>query len=301
MSTLTAPTTTSEPSAAPERLPDRRPSLPRRTVAAVLGAWRLYPLAVFVLLAALGPALVPYDTGRTVGTPYTPPDGTFWFGTDGSGLDVFSRTVTATRLNLLLAAMVALVSTVGGALLGLVLGMNEARSGPVGAAARALTRVLDLVQAVPAILVGLVIVAFFGTSNTTLVIAMAIILAPIQARLVRTETLRVRSEAYLDAARMAGLSELRLTWRHVMPNAVGPALSNVSVVFAIAIIITAALGFVGAGVPPPTPEWGSMLAKGATDAQVGRWWPGTFPAVALALSVASVSMASHHLRTRGQR
>ncbi|MFT4011535.1 MAG: ABC transporter permease, partial [Nocardioidaceae bacterium] len=262
--------------------------LGRRLVRQLVNAWRLWPLALLVIIAVIGPAVTPYATDKTVGTTYLSPNGDYWFGTDGSGFDIFSRTVAATRLNMILAALVAVASTVIGAALGLLLGMNESRNGPVGATARALTRMLDLVQAVPAILIGLVIVAFFGTSNTTLVAAMAIILSPIQARLVRTETLRVRSEAYLDAARMAGRSELHLTFRHAMPNAIGPALLNISVMFAVAIIITAALGFVGAGVPPPTPEWGQMLSKGATDAQVGRWWVGMFPALALALSVAAV-------------
>jgi peptide/nickel transport system permease protein len=264
----------------------------RFNVKKVLAWWPVLPLAVFVLLAVVGPSLVPFDPERALAPVSTPPNATYLFGTDRSGMDVFSRTIVATRLNLTIAVSVTLFATVAGSVLGMALGMNESKRGVAGFVARGASRTLDLVQAVPVLLIGLVAVAFFGRNSGVMIVTIAVLLLPNQARLVRNETLRVRSEAYLDAARLAGASELTLTRRHVLPNAIGPAINNMSVISALAIIITAGLGFVGAGVQPPTPEWGTMLSIGSPDVQAGRWWAAFFPAAFLALCVAAVSMAN---------
>ncbi|MFT4044569.1 MAG: ABC transporter permease [Gordonia sp. (in: high G+C Gram-positive bacteria)] len=256
---------------------------------------------MLIVVALIEPTLVRFDPGKVVGASQQAPNAMFWFGTDGSGLDVFSRTIAATRLNMIIACAVTLIATGAGCVIGLVLGMNEAHGGIIGYAARGLSRVLDLIQAVPAILLGLVVVALFGNGTVTLILAIAVILLPLQARLVRTETMRIRSEAYLDAARLSGQSEAALIRRHVCPNAIGPAVNNLSVIFAVAIIITAGLGFVGVGVSPPTAEWGSMLATGATDAQSGRWWSATFPALALFASVGALSLANGFLTRQRRR
>lgn len=255
----------------------------------------LFPVAVLLLVAVLGPLLVPYDPTTVVGDASTPPGARFWFGTDADGLDVFSRTVAATRLNLFIAVLVTLLATLIGCAFGLLIGMNESRRGLLGRLARGLARLVDLTQAVPAVIIGLVVVSFFGASVLSLTVALAVILAPLQIRLVRTEVLRVRTEAYLDAARMAGAGEWSLTVRHVLPNSTWAAWENTSVVFAVSIIVTAALGFIGVGLPPPTPEWGAMLSRGAGDAVVGRWWAATFPALALALAVAAVAWTASRL------
>lgn len=258
----------------------------------VLAWWPVLPLAFFVLLAVFGSGLVPFDPERAIGSASVSPDGTYYFGTDRSGMDVFSRTIVATRLNMLVAVSVTVFATIAGSVVGMALGMNESRRGLSGFVARATSRTLDLLQAVPVLLIGLVAVAFFGRNTTVMIVTIAILLLPNQARLVRNETLRVRSEAYLDAARLAGASELTLTRKHVLPNAIGPAINNMSVIFALAIIITAGLGFVGAGVQPPTPEWGTMLSIGAPEVQAARWWAAFFPALFLALCVAAVSLAN---------
>lgn len=256
-------------------------------------AWLpVLPLVFFLLLALFGPMFIPFDAERAIGPASEPPDGTYYFGTDRSGMDIFSRTIVATRLNMVIAVSVTLFATIAGCIVGMGLGMNESKRGPLGLVARGTSRTLDLVQSVPVILIGLVAVAFFGRNTTVMIVTIAILLLPNQARLVRTETLRVRSEAYLDAARMAGAGEFTLTRKHVLPNAIGPAASNMSVIFAVAIIITAGLGFVGAGVQPPTPEWGTMLSIGAPEVQAGRWWSAFFPSIFLALCVGAVSLAN---------
>lgn len=252
-------------------------------------------VALLFLVAVFGPIVVPYDPERVAGPSYLPPSAEFWFGTDSAGLDVFSRTVAATQLNVLIGAGVALLATLLGVVFGLFLGVNEPAPGIWGAVSRQVSRLVDLLQAVPAILIGVVAVAFYGAEVPTLIVAISIILAPQQIRLVRTEVLRVRSEGYVESARVSGARSLEVGVRHILPNSLGPALRNMSVVFAIAIIVTAGLGFIGVGLAPPTAEWGSMLAGGATDALQGNWWAALFPAAALALSVSVVALLSNRL------
>jgi peptide/nickel transport system permease protein len=258
----------------------------------------LVPAGLFLLLTVFGPLLVKYDPTKVVGPTSAPPSGDFWFGTDSAGLDVYSQLVAATRLDMVMAMGVVAIATGLGIALGLLLGMNEAARGPLGWFTRGLARVIDFLQAVPAVIFGLVAVSFYGQNAITLVLAVAFALCPVQVRLVRTEVLRVRSEAYLEAARMAGLSEFELTIRHVLPNSCWPAIENATVLFGTSIIIMSALGFMGIGLPPPTPEWGSMMSRGATDAASGRWWSAGFPALALALAVASTAIAAATLLGR---
>ncbi|WP_181779685.1 ABC transporter permease [Pseudonocardia pini] len=272
---------------------------PRRAIRSETTRWLLaVPAAVVVLVAIVGPALAPYDPTRVIGPPGREPFGRYALGTDSAGLDVLSRVLVATRTNLLIALAVVLAATLVGLVLGAAIGMNESRRGPLGTLARAVNRFVDLFTAVPAVIVGLVAVAFFGGTVTVLVVVIAVVLAPIQVRLVRTEVLRVRGEAYLEAARMAGFSELRLTVRHVLPNSWGAVSENMPVIFGMAVVLTAALGFIGVGLPRPTPEWGSMISLGASDAATGRWWAAAFPALALIVTVAAASALGTALRAR---
>jgi peptide/nickel transport system permease protein len=268
---------------------------PRRRSKFKMPSYKFAPAAIYVFLAIFGPLFAPWSGTSVVGSPNLVPNGTYLFGTDGSGLDVLSRVIDGTRNDLIIAGMTVLLATVVGIIVGLFVGMNESRRGPFGIIARGVSRGLDLLQAIPAIVIGLVLVAFFGRSLATLGVALSVILAPNQARLVRTEVLRVRSEAYLDAARMAGETEFALTVRHVLPNASWPAMENSSVVFGAAILLTATLGFLGVGLHPPTPEWGAMISTAASDALVGRWWSGLFPALAITGCVYSFSVAGQHL------
>ena len=238
------------------------------------------PVALVLLVALVGPWIVPFDPTKVVGAPSLSPNSEFLLGTDSTGLDVFSRTIAGARIDVTIALFVTIASTVGGILIGLTIGMNESGHGLGGFLARGAARFLDLLEAVPTVIVALVVVSFFGTSSLTMIFTLSVILAPIQARLVRTEVLRVRGDAYLDAARQAGLSETQLVFRHVLPNSSVPALQNASVVFGLTIILTAALGFLGVGLAPPTPEWGSMITRGAGDAAIGKLWAAGAPAFA---------------------
>ena len=267
-----------------------------KQVLAGIWSWApVYPLAAVLIVAAIGPWVVPLSPTAVAGSPNLPPGGAFHFGTDSTGLDVFSRTIAAFRNDIVIATLTSLISTTAGILVGLLIGMNESRRDLLGWVARFLARVLDLIQAVPAVVIALALVAVVGTSVFSLTIALAIILTPNQARMVRTEVLKVRTDAYVDAARMAGESEFALTMRHVLPNASWPALENASLVFGAAILIAATLGFLGVGLQPPTPEWGSMISTGASDAAVGRWWSFVFPAIALVIAVGSFALAGQRV------
>jgi peptide/nickel transport system permease protein len=245
----------------------------------------------FIVIAAAAPALVPYSATEVVAAPFVAPGAEHLFGTDSAGMDVFSRTITAARIDLLIATTVTVLTTIIGILIGLFAGMGEGSRGLFGATGRGVARVLDLADAVPLIVVAMVAVAFFGANSLTLVVVLTVILAPSPARLTRSEVLRIRTEAYLDAARVGGMSESRLSMRHVLPNASVPAVENMSVIFGLAIAIAAALGFLGVGIAPPTPEWGSMVARGTSDLISGRWWAALFPALMLAAAIASFAYA----------
>ena len=170
--------------------------------------------------------------------------------------------------------------------------MNESAGGLRGLLTRNVARFFDLVQSLPSIIICLAAVSFYGANPATLIISVGIVLCPLQMRLVRTEVMRVRSEASLAAARIAGLPEWHLTIRHVLPNSCWPALENSTVLFGISIILLSALGFLGVGLPPPTPEWGAMISRGASDVAVGRWWGAGFPTLALIFTVSSIVLAS---------
>lgn len=253
------------------------------------------PVVILVILAIVGPYVVPFSPTTVVGNSYLPPGSTHYFGTDSAGLDVFSRTIAATRLNVFIGIAVAILATVVGVILGTLLGINEPAGGVRGTIARGASRLVDLIQAVPGILIGVVAVAFYGANVTTLILAIAVIVCPLQIRLVRTEVLRVRQEGYVEAAKVAGATPFEAGLRHILPNSVGPALQNMSVLFGIAIIVTAGLGFIGVGLAPPTAEWGSMLAGGATDALQGNWWSAAFPAAFLAFAVTTVAVATRRM------
>lgn len=250
------------------------------------------PLAVVVLIGVFGHLLVPHDPVRAAGDARLPPGGSFLFGTDSVGFDVFSRTVAAFGVDLLIALMVTIAATGLGLLLGMFIGMNEGGSGPRGWAARAVIRGVDLADAVPPIIFGVVIVGLFTATPLSLSLALSFVLMQNQIRLTRVEVLKVRREAYLDAARMAGLSEARIVFKHVLPNSCRPALVNTSLVFGNSIIVLASLGFLGVGLKPPTPEWGSMISTGLSDLMLDRWWSALFPALALMLTVIIVANAS---------
>jgi peptide/nickel transport system permease protein len=275
--------------AVPSRLALARASTTWRIVLAFL------PLAIILALAVLAPVLAPFDPERTVGPARTAPSGEFLFGTDAVGMDVFSRTLYGTQLAVRFAVTVALWSTVLGILIGTFIGLTESSRGLTSGVGRLLNKISEYIIAIPDIILAIVIVGLMGSSDFTLTIALIVTLVQAPIKLTRVEVLRVRREAYLDAAEMAGETRTRAALVHVIPNAVGPALRNMPLIFGNCVIILASLGFIGVGVSAPTPEWGAMISSGVSSLMLGRWWEAIFPSIFLFLSVLGIAYSSRAL------
>jgi len=247
--------------------------------------------ALLVLAALAGPALAPHDPlASNVGNALQPPSATHWFGTDNLGRDVFSRVLVATRLDLAIAFGAVALSFLAGASAGATAGYFG------GWADRILSRVVDTIMAFPLFVLAMGIVAALGNTVANIVYATAIINFPFYARVARAEVQVLRSAGFVAAARLAGNCEWRLLFAQLLPNALPPLLVQVSLNLGWAIINAAGLSFIGLGVRPPTPEWGIMVAEGATYIVSGEWWVALFPGLALMLAVFCFNLLGDGLR-----
>jgi len=265
-------------------------------------------VALVTLLAVFGPYIGPYDpttttidismpppslaeipgllTGWIGGTLDSPPH---WMGTDASGYDVLSRVIAAPRADLVIALAANILSLVSGVTLGLIAGYFR------NFATELLMRVSDVMQSFPVFISAMVLVALAGRSTTNIVIALAFVYTPIYIRLTRTEVLSQKTRGFIEASRAIGSSEIMIAVRHVLPNSLTPALIQSSVTIGFAILLTAGLSFVGAGVRPPTPEWGLMISTGANQIILGEWWPSVFPGLAISLTVFGFAVVGNAL------
>lgn len=268
-------------------------------------------VTVVTALAVVGPHIGPYDptlttprvavappslteipgllSGWIAGTLEHPPH---WMGTDASGYDIFSRVIAAPRTDLMIALSANALSLFIGVFLGLVAGYFR------NWATELLMRVSDVMQSFPVFISAMVLVALAGRSTTNIVIALAFVYVPIYVRLTRAEVLTQTSRGFVEAARAIGQPELTIALRHVLPNSMTPALIQSSVTIGFAILLTAGLSFVGAGVRPPTPEWGLMISTGANQIILGEWWPSVFPGIAISLTVFGFAVLGNALERR---
>lgn len=239
----------------------------------------LFILVVIAGAAALAPLIAPYNPVHATADILAPPSSAHIFGTDQSGLDVFSRTIYAPRVDMVIAVAATILAMVVGIPIGIFAGHHE------GVIGETLARVFDIVQAFPFFILALILLGIFGPSEDNLIAVVAFVNAPIYFRLMKTQAQVLKKRTFVEAARVAGCRDRDLMFRHILPNSWTPALAQMSVTIAWSIILTAGVSFVGAGVRPPTPEWGVMIASGAPQMQTGQWWPAVFPGVSLALSV----------------
>ena len=260
----------------------------------------LFGLVVVMMtlfLAVFGPLLAPYPPEQALaGEPLSPPSRDHWMGTDVSGLDIFSRVIAAPRIDLTIALVSTAIAFMGGVLLGVISGFFAAQRGIWQGIGEMIMRSADIVQAFPVFIFALALVGFRGPGTTNVIMALAFLNIPFFLRLTRGTVLQVRERPFVEAARCAGNSELRIAFVHVMPNALTPALVNVSVTIGFSILLTAGLSFVGAGVPVPTPEWGSMISLGAQNMMTGQWWTALFPGLALGITILGYSLVGDGLR-----
>lgn len=257
-----------------------------------LPKWQLGVLGIFfgiIFLTIFGPYIAPFPTEEA--DPLSrllPPGGKHWLGTDENGMDILSRVLAAPRTDVVIGVVATFISVVLGAPLGVLVALYETR-GKAGATAFAETfmRLLEVMQSFPVFVFAMVLVAIFGGSLTNIIIAIAFVNTPVFIRLVRAEVLSLVQRPFSEAARAVGNTEMRLGFRHIFPNAFPVVMVQVSVTVGFAILLTAGLSFVGAGVRPPTPELGAMIASGAKYLIIEQWWPALFPGIALGLTVFS--------------
>lgn len=265
----------------------------RRNRAALAG---LLFIVLLIFAALLAPWLAPFDPGQQqrefVLVPPLWLDGGHWpflLGTDEAGRDLLSRLLHGARLSLLIGLASVLLSLLPGVLFGLLAGFYPRLLGP------ALMRLMDIMLALPALLLAVAVVAILGPGLINTVFAIAIVSLPAYVRLTRAAVLGELQRDYVTAARLAGAGTWRLMFVTVLPNCLAPLIVQASLSFSAAILDAAALGFLGLGVQPPTPEWGSMLAA-ARDYMDSAWWVVTLPGLAILLTVLSLNLIGDGLR-----
>ncbi|GAA3672759.1 ABC transporter permease [Arthrobacter ginkgonis] len=256
---------------------------PGKTRASILRSPWLW-LTALPLLLVVGWALLPgaftgYDP--TLGVPsekFQGPNATHWFGTDHLGRDVYARVVHGTSQTMLTAGLAVLIGLVAGTGLGLL----AATAGRVADAAT--MRLVDVLLAVPGFLVSLIIVTAFAPGPISLGVGVGIASIASFARVVRSEVLRVRSLDYVEAAFLNGGTYLSVVRKHILPNACGPVLALLAVDLGAAILAISGLGFLGFGSPPPTPEWGLLIAEGRQYLATA-WWLTSLPGLVIVAAV----------------
>jgi peptide/nickel transport system permease protein len=250
-------------------------------------------VAFLLLLVILGPSIVPYPShvegAVATASRFQPPSAAHWFGTNELGQDMFSLTVAAARVSLLAGLAVVVIGTLVGLLVGAIAGFAG------GWIDEALMRVTDLMLTIPSLILAMAIAAALGPGLVNMVIAISLSWWPGYARLVRGEVLARKEEVYVLAARALGASPSRVLLRHVLPNILSPVIVKMSLDMGFAILTVAALGFIGIGVRPPTPEWGMQLAV-ARSYMPDFWWTAIFPGLAIFLAVYGFNLLGDGLR-----
>jgi peptide/nickel transport system permease protein len=246
-------------------------------------------LAVAFVLALFAPWLSPFDPGAMrVVRRLRPPGEVNWFGTDELGRDIFSRIVWGARASLGIGFAVVAISITAGAVLGLLAGYFKRLDGPI-------MRLVDALMALPDILLAIFLVAVLGASATNVILALSIVYTPRVVRVIRASTLVVRELPFVESARSIGASTARILSIHLLPNIASPVLVQATFIFAYAVLAEAGLSFLGAGVPPETPTWGTMIASGQQYAD-DAFWLVLFPGLAIVFVALSLQVVGDGLR-----
>jgi len=252
----------------------------------------LIAIAILALLAIFAGVIRDYQQDAIVmnaAVRLTPPNSEFWFGTDAFGRDVFARLIFGARISLTIGFVCVGIALVVGGLIGALSGYLGGRGDII------VMRVIEMFSCIPGILLALAIVAALGQSMQNLVIAMTIAAAPAFARITRALVLPLAGQEFVEAAKSCGTKPFRIIWRHIAPNIMGPMIVQATMAIAGVIISAAGLSFIGMGVQPPTPEWGSMLSEGN---QFIRTAPHlvVFPGLAIVISALSFNLVGDGLR-----
>jgi peptide/nickel transport system permease protein len=257
----------------------------RRRPLALLGA---IILLAWIIIAIAAPLLAKTDPLFQGDVPFLPPSAQHWFGTDELGRDVFSRVLYGARISLPYACILVLLSAVIGVVIGAAAGFFGRWVDAV------LMRLADLVFAFPTIILALALVAALGPSLLNAVLALVLVSWPLYARVVRGFVLSAMNLDYVRAARLMGMPGHRVLYSEVLVNVSGPVAVLMMVEFGNAILLLAALSFLGLGARPPAPEWGAMIAQGANE--LNRWWVGLFPGLAIFTIVMALNFIADGFR-----
>lgn len=263
-----------------------------------LSYWlRRYPLFIFgciglaaiILLAVFAPLIATHDpVAINPAARLRPPSDAWLFGSDPFGRDVFSRVIWGGRVSLTVGIGVAALSVCLGLAIGMIAGFNRV-------ADAVLMRIMDGMMAIPGILLAVALVAIVKPSITTVVVAIAIPEVPRVVRLVRSVVLSIREQPYIEAARLSGVRFPGLLVRHVLPNTIAPLIVQASFVCASAILSEAYLSFLGLGIPPTTPTWGSVISEGRNVVQLA-FWVVLYPSLFLGATVLFINLIGDGLR-----
>jgi dipeptide transport system permease protein len=260
---------------------------------AVIG---LVTIAVLLLVALFAPWIAPHAPNETNSAVFLLPpawqeggSASYVLGTDAIGRDILSRLMFGARLSLSIGVAVVALSVVIGVMLGLIAGFFR------GVLEIAIMRMMDIVLTMPSLLMAIVIVAILGPGLINAMVAVAIVVLPHYVRITRAAVIAEISRDYVTAARVSGAGTLRLMFREVLPNCAAPLIVQASLGISTAILDAAALGFIGLGAQPPSPEWGTMLAD-AREFVLRAWWVVTFPGLAILAAVLAFNLLGDGLR-----
>ena len=268
---------------------------PRAEIGGHLIASGALVLSIVILGAVLAPLLTPWGPEEIDFAAFlAPPSAAHPLGTDGNGMDLFSRVLFAARIDVGISVAAVAIAVLSGCLVGGIVGYVGGWVDEVA------MRLADIVQAFPAFILALTVSAMFGSGLLNLTVAIGLIFAPAYVRIMRSEIRAVRVRGFVEAAECAGNTRVSILFRHLFPNALTPVLVIAPLNCGWAMLTLAGLSFLGLGVPIPQAEWGAMISAGAADVVGGRWWTSVFPGVALFASVLGFNLVGEGFVERSE-
>jgi ABC-type dipeptide/oligopeptide/nickel transport system permease subunit len=255
-----------------------------------LGAASLAVIIVLVLMALFAGAIAPYGPLELSTDTLVAPSAYHLMGTDEIGRDVFSRVLYGARVSLYVGLIAVTLGTLGGSLIGLISGYFGGWTDSL------IQRLIDIVMAFPGLVLALVVISILGTGTTKSMVAIAVVLIPSAARVVRGVVLSLKERPFVESARAIGGTNLHILRRHVMTNTFAPVIILVSITLGNAILIEASLSFLGLGTPLPKPSWGAMLAGSGRRYMEQAPWLALFPGIAISLTVLAFNLLGDAVR-----
>jgi len=257
-----------------------------------LAMFGLLLLIIMILIAIFADLIVDYDEmaiGQNIQERLQRPSTEHWFGTDHFGRDIFARIVHGTRISLSLGIFAMVIAVAIGSVLGAISAYYGGRTD------NAVMRFMDILLAIPPILMSISIVSALGQSMTNLLIALSIAYVPVFARVIRSSILSVKGQEFVEAAKACGTGDARIIFNPIIPNAIGPIIVKATLAMGSTILIISSLSFMGLGVKPPAPEWGTMLYEGRDFIRQAPYLI-LFPGAAITISVISLNLLGDGLR-----